>query len=220
MSISVRDNRLWLKVYEWIKSGIFNGVLADGAPLSENMLAQETGISRTPIREALRVLAQDGFVTLVPGRGAFVAEITLESIREIYEVRRLLEPIAARTAVMRIPDDYLDRVASKWFEIRYMISERHPVEWGEIAELDKEFHLMITTNAANRRIRDILIPYAAQVERFQLMSAKALSNVEETARQHLQLIDCIRNRDGDELAGLMAEHIISSEENVMKMFNP
>jgi DNA-binding GntR family transcriptional regulator len=220
MTISVKDNRLWLKVYEWIKSGIFNGVLADGVPLSENMLAQETGISRTPIREALRVLAQDGFVTLVPGRGAFVAEITLESIREIYEVRRLLEPIAARTAVMRIPDDYLDRVASKWFEIRYMIDERHPVKWEDIAELDKEFHLMITTNAANRRIRDILVPYAAQVERFQLMSAKALSNVEETARQHLQLIDCIRKRDGDELAGLMAEHIVSSEENVMKMFNP
>ncbi|MDR0652535.1 MAG: GntR family transcriptional regulator, partial [Synergistaceae bacterium] len=72
MGISVRDNRLWLKVYEWIKGGIFSGALADGTPLSENMLAQETGISRTPIREALRVLAQDGFVVLVPGKGAFV----------------------------------------------------------------------------------------------------------------------------------------------------
>ncbi|MDR1651276.1 MAG: GntR family transcriptional regulator [Synergistaceae bacterium] len=220
MDVSVRDNRLWLKVYEWIKSGVFSGALAGGEPLSESMLAQETGISRTPIREALRVLARDGFVTLVPGKGAFVAEITLESIREIYEVRRLLEPYAARTAVMRILDDYLDRAASKWREIKSMINERRPVEWGEIADLDREFHLMITTNAANRRIRDILIPYAAQVERFQLMSAKALSDVGETARQHLQLIDCIRRRDGDELAGLMLEHIVSSEENVMKIFVP
>jgi DNA-binding GntR family transcriptional regulator len=214
------DSRLWVRAYDWVKSGIFSGGLEDGAPLSENMLAQEIKISRTPIREALRKLAQDGYITLVPGKGAFVSSVSVDDVREVYEIRKLLEPYAARTAVYRIPASYIEEVERKWRETESILTDGHEINWSSVATLDVSFHSSLTRYTANGRLRDTMLPYNAQIERFQLLSAKSLSNLMETTKQHLNLIECIKKKDGDELANQLLQHIISSEENVMKLYVP
>jgi DNA-binding GntR family transcriptional regulator len=216
----INDKRLWVKAYDWVKENLFSGTLEEGAPLSENMLAQEVKISRTPIREALRQLAQDGFITLVPGKGAFVSSTTIDDVREIYEIRRLLEPYAARTAVYRIPDSYIDEIEEKWKETVSNLTDGRNINLSDVAALDMSFHSALIRYTANGRLRDAMQPYNAQIERFQLLSAKSLSNLMETTKQHLNLIECIRRRDGDELACQLLSHIISSEENVMKLYLP
>jgi DNA-binding GntR family transcriptional regulator len=216
----INDKRLWVKAYDWVKKSVFNGDLEEGAPLSENMLAQEVEISRTPIREALRKLAQDGFIVLVPGKGAFVSSVTVDDVREIYEIRKLLEPYAARTAVYRIPGSYLDEIEEKWKDVITNLTEGRDINLSDVAALDMSFHSALIRYTANGRLRDAMLPYNAQIERFQLLSAKSLSNLLETTKQHLNLIKCIRKRDGDELACQLLEHIISSESNVMKLYLP
>ena len=97
------DKAVWIKAYDWIKDGVDAGRLKMGEPLPETWLANEVGVSRTPVREALRVLEQDGYIKIVPLKGAFVSEISLEDVREIYDIRKLLEPFAALTAANRMP---------------------------------------------------------------------------------------------------------------------
>jgi DNA-binding GntR family transcriptional regulator len=216
----IGDKRLWVKAYDWVKESIFSGKLEEGLPLSENMLAQEVKMSRTPIREALRKLAQDGFVMLVPGKGAIVSATSIDDVREIYEIRRLLEPYAARTAVYRIPDGFIDEIEEKWEDTVSKLRDGCEINLSDVAALDMSFHSSLIRYTANGRLRDAMLPYNAQIERFQLLSAKSLSNLMETTKQHLNLIECIRKRDGDELACQLLKHIISSEENVMRLYLP
>ncbi|MDR2529370.1 MAG: GntR family transcriptional regulator [Synergistaceae bacterium] len=214
------DNKLWVKAYEWVKNGIFNGSLNEGMPLSEGMMARKINISRTPIREALRILERDGYVSLVPGKGAFISSVSMEVVREIYEIRRLLEPYAARTAVRRIPENLLREAEEQWLKIQATLEKGGKIDWPKIASLDKDLHIMITAHTANGQIRNILLPYNARVERFQLLSAIALSNLRETVQQHLDIIACIKARDENELAELLLEHIISSEKNIRRLYSP
>lgn len=214
----VKDNRLWTKAYKWVKDSVLNGDLEDGEPLSESRLAMLVNISRTPIREAFRALARDGYVKLIPGKGAFVSAISMEDVKEIYVVRKLLEPFAARSAVRYIPESVLAEIEDRWREKETKLRDGHEVGLREIAALDMEFHSVITKYSQNGRIRKILSPYHAQIERFQLLSAKSLSNLFDTIGQHIDLVECIKKRDSDEIANLLLRHIKSSEENIMRLY--
>ncbi|MDR3254309.1 MAG: GntR family transcriptional regulator [Synergistaceae bacterium] len=218
MNTVVKDSRLWTKAYEWVKDSVLNGGLEDGEPLSESRLATLVNISRTPIREAFRALARDGYVNLIPGKGAFVSAISVEDVKEIYEVRKLLEPFAARSAVRYIPEALIAEIEDRWREKETKLKDGREVSLREIAALDMEFHAAITKYTQNERIRNILSPYNAQIERFQLLSAKSLSNLFDTIGQHLDLVERIKKRDGGEIACLLLKHIESSEENILRLY--
>jgi len=211
-----KDNRLWVTAYKWIKDAIDSGVLRSGEPLSENRLSQEIEISRTPIREALRVLAQEGYIKIVPAKGAFVSEISLEDVKEIYDIRKLLEPFAALSAVQRVPEEDILALENDWHGIKKRVSRGESVPWSEVAAIDKRFHFTLIKYSTNKRIQQILSSYHAQIERFQSLSAQSLANVEDTVNQHLDLISCLKKRDGKELSDSLYEHIVKSEANVLK----
>lgn len=213
---AAKDNRLWVTAYKWIKDAIESGALNTGEPLSENRLSQEIEISRTPIREALRVLAQEGYVRIVPAKGAFVSEISLEDVKEIYDIRKLLEPFAALSAVTRVPEEEILALESDWKGIQARVAEGESVPWSEVAAIDQRFHFTLIQHSTNKRVQQILSSYHAQIERFQSLSAKSLANVENTVRQHLELIACLKERDGRELSERLYDHIVKSEENVLK----
>jgi DNA-binding GntR family transcriptional regulator len=213
---AAKDNRLWVTAYKWIKDAIESGELNTGEPLSENRLSQEIEISRTPIREALRVLAQEGYVRIVPAKGAFVSEISLEDVKEIYDIRKLLEPFAALSAVTRVPEEEILALESDWQGIQARVAEGESVPWSEVAAIDQRFHFTLIQHSTNKRVQQILSSYHAQIERFQSLSAKSLANVENTVRQHLELIACLKGRDGRELSERLYDHIVKSEENVLK----
>lgn len=211
-----RDNRLWVTAYKWIKDAIESDALKAGEPLSENRLSQEIEISRTPIREALRVLAQEGYVRIVPAKGAFVSEISLEDVKEIYDIRKLLEPFASLSAVNRVPEEDILALERDWNEIRSRVAEGEPVPWSEVAAIDKRFHFTLIRHSTNKRIQQILSSYHAQIERFQSLSAKSLANVEDTVLQHLELLACLKERDARGFSERLYDHIVKSEENVLK----
>ncbi|MFA0888420.1 MAG: GntR family transcriptional regulator [Synergistales bacterium] len=211
-----KDNRLWVRAYKWIKDAIDGGVLKTGEPLSENRLSQEIEISRTPIREALRVLAQEGYVRIVPAKGAFVSEVSLEDLKEIYDIRKLLEPFAAVSAVHRVPEAEIRALENEWHDIQGRVAKGESVPWSDLAAIDQRFHFTLIRHSTNKRIQQILFSYHAQIERFQSLSAKSLANVEDTVRQHIELIACLKERNGKLLSERLYEHIVKSEENVLK----
>lgn len=205
----------WTKAYEWIRDAIESGELEMGTPLPENLLAKEIGVSRTPIREALRSLEQDGYVKIIPQKGAFVSEISLEDLKEIYDIRKLLEPFAALSAVNRIPEEEIDEMEKGWKALK-KAALAGEVDLTRVSEMDLLLHLTITKYATNKRIGAIITTYHAQIKRFQKLSAQSLSNIHETIGQHLEILEKLRERDARGLSSLLYEHIAKSESNIMK----
>ncbi|EFQ22647.1 transcriptional regulator, GntR family [Aminomonas paucivorans DSM 12260] len=218
MGRNPQDNRLSMKAYEWIRDEILANRLHEGEPLSENRLAQELAISRTPIREALRNLEQDGFVKSVPGKGAFVAEVSREDVVEIYELRLLLEPLAARTAVGRVPEEAIDALEADWRDLRDRAARGEAVEYEEVHLLDRRSHGLLNEHSSNRKLRQILSLLHSQIERFQFLSARSLADVRDTAAQHLEICAVLRRRDPEALARLLEEHIRRSEDYILSRY--
>ncbi|MCE5201703.1 MAG: GntR family transcriptional regulator [Synergistaceae bacterium] len=205
----------WTKAYEWIRDAIEAREIEMGAPLPENHLAREIGVSRTPIREALRSLEQDGYVKIIPQKGAFVSEISLEDLKEIYDIRKLLEPFAALSAVNRIPEEEIDEMEKGWKALK-KAAMAGEVDLTRVSEMDLLLHMTITKYATNKRIGVIISTYHAQIKRFQKLSAQSLSNIHETIGQHLEILEKLRERDARGLSSLLYEHIAKSESNIMK----
>lgn len=205
----------WTKAYEWIRDAIESGELEMGTPLPENLLAKEIGVSRTPIREALRSLEQDGYVKIIPQKGAFVSEISLEDLKEIYDIRKFLEPFAALSAVNRIPDGEIDEMERGWKALK-RAALAGEVSLSKVSEMDLLLHMTITKYATNKRIGAIITTYHAQIQRFQKLSAQSLANIHETIGQHVEILEKLRERDARGLSSLLYEHIAKSESNIMK----
>ena len=205
----------WTKAYEWIRDAIESGELEMGTPLPENLLAREIGVSRTPIREALRSLEQDGYVKIIPQKGAFVSEISLEDLKEIYDIRKLLEPFAALSAVNRIPEEEIDEMERGWKALK-KAALAGEVDLTRVSDMDLLLHLTITKYATNKRIGAIITTYHAQIKRFQKLSAQSLANIHETIGQHVEILEKLRDRDARGLSSLLYEHIAKSESNIMK----
>lgn len=210
------DKSSWLRAYNWIKYAIESGELEMGAPLPENYLAEKIGVSRTPVREALRFLEQDGFVTIVPTKGAFVSEISLEDVKEIYDIRKLLEPFASLSAVNRVPEEEIDLMEKGWIEIQKMVDEGNLIDWNQISDMDYCLHFTIIKYSINKRISTILSSYHSQIKRFQLLSAESLADVKNTIKQHVDLLECLRERDSKKFSTQLHEHIVKSEDNILK----
>ncbi|MFA7207844.1 MAG: GntR family transcriptional regulator [Synergistaceae bacterium] len=205
----------WTKAYEWIRDAIEAREIEMGAPLPENHLAREIGVSRTPIREALRSLEQDGYVKIIPQKGAFVSEISLEDLKEIYDIRKLLEPFAALSAVNRIPEEEIDEMERGWKALK-KAALAGEVDLTRVSDMDLLLHLTITKYATNKRIGAIITTYHAQIKRFQKLSAQSLANIHETIGQHVEILEKLRDRDARGLSSLLYEHIAKSESNIMK----
>lgn len=206
----------WIKAYDWMKEEIESGRVKMGEPLPEMALAKKIGVSRTPIREAMRVLEQEGYVKIVPNRGAFVSEISVDDIREIYEIRKLLEPFAALSAALRISDEEIASLDHDWKALNRAFKHAGNVDISKVAALDIKLHLTIANCSENRRIGAIISSYHVQIKRFQRLSVQSLADTQNTINQHLCIIECLKKRSPEELRLCLYDHVVNSEGFIMK----
>ncbi len=214
--MSKNERASWVKAYNWIKEGIDSCALKMGEPLPETFIANETGVSRTPVREALRVLEQDGYIKIVPLKGAFVSEISLEDVREIYDIRKLLEPFAALSAANRIPDSEIKEMSAEWERLSKRAENGEEIDFSTVADCDLKLHFTIAKYATNRRIGAILMSYHVQIKRFQRLSAQSLADIRNSIEQHIIILNCIKRRDPKALHACLYDHVVNSEGYIMK----
>ena len=211
-------NKLWIQAYEWIKEGIISGQLKPEEPLSENRLSREIQISRTPIREALMILEQEGYVKLLPSKGAFVTKISLEDVKEIYDIRKLLEPFVALSATLRVPDIEIQKLDEEWDNIKKRLNNGEIIKWTDLAKADKNFHFTLIRYSSNKRVKHMLTSCHAQIERFQSLSAESFADIENTIQQHVVLITLLKNRDANGLSQKIYEHILRGERKILSEY--
>src|SRR5690606_7880656 len=150
-------------VFDALREAIINGTLKPRERLMEIQLAEELGVSRTPIREALRKLEIEGFIVMVPRKGAYVADLSFKDIADVFEIRSALEGLAAELAAERITDEELDEME------RLLIEKAEAIASNDMEKLvlvDTKFHEAIYKASRNERLTNIISNLREQIQRY------------------------------------------------------
>lgn len=211
------------RLVEELQRRIFSGDLPVGSWLRHAALADEFGVSRTPVREALRILGAQGIVTIVPNRGARVNGHSGRDIRELGAVRAELEGLAAELAAQRIDDDELTRLQSAWQSYDLAVADRPPATGNEAdyeqaralwATANDEFHSVILEASGNRQLALSIAEVSRRLPRNSAFSAYAGNSrlLRQNSDEHKAIAEAIANGDAKRARAAMTRHIRSSAE--------
>lgn len=200
-------------VCETIRQAIIDGTFSPGERLMEIQMADEMGVSRTPVREAIRKLELEGFVVMIPRRGTYVADISIKDITEIYEIRTSLDVLAAGLAAERITDEELETLNRLLVEIGQHINDKN---MEKIVEADTAFHDVLYQASRNERLCSIINNLREQLTGIRGRSMSYPGRLIETMDEHRSLIDCIASRDVERAQDAARVHIENAEHTLMK----
>lgn len=200
-------------VCENIRQAIIDGTFSPGERLMEIQLADEMGVSRTPVREAIRKLELEGFVVMIPRRGTYVADISIRDITEIYEIRTCLDVLSAGLAAERITDEELEALNRLLVEIGQYIAENN---MEKIVEADTAFHDILYQASRNERLRSIINNLREQLTGIRGRSMSYPGRLVETMDEHRALVDSIATRDVERAQNAARVHIENAEHTLMK----
>ncbi len=191
------------RAYEAIRDAIVNWELQPGEPLFEEALASKLNVSRTPIREALLLLSQENFVRIVPGRGAFVAEITAKEIVDVYQMRQALEALAARLVASRddIPGEF-ETLLQEFDKAPQLVDQGDERAYNDLARRMDE---LIVKTAGNDLLRNTLEGLWRQSAWVRPLGRREL--VLETVDEDKEILRAILERKPDRAAELVASHL-------------
>ena len=193
-------------VYEEVREAIIGLRLKPGEPLREAAIAEQLGVSKTPVREALARLEREGLVETASFKGAVVSGYSDEDLREIYELRELLEGAAARIAAETIREGALEQLESLVSEGRRL---RGTPRSAELADLLGEFDRVIFDQVENRRIRGLIANLQAHLTRVGKLTEEIPGRVDASVDEHDRIVSAIRARDPDGAERAMRDHIRS-----------
>ena len=201
-------------VFETLRDAIITQVLKPGERLMEIQLADEMGVSRTPVREAIRKLELEGLVVMVPRKGAYVAGVSMKDIHEVYEVRAALEMLAVTLAAERITDEELDALERQ--VLRESEAEENSDEnaLDNIIYIDSTFHDIIYQAAHNQRLVQFVNILQEQLQLFRAASLSRPGRSKTALDEHKQIVEALAERNG-ELASRLAKEHIENAENAM-----
>ena len=193
-----------VQIADMLRDMIMTGKLAEGDKVNEGELCETMGISKTPLREALRVLSVEGLIRLVPNRGAFVTKPTFEEIAEIFDVMSLLEGYCARAACEKMtPKDFtrLEKLHAK-LEDNF---ERRDQE--EYIRFNNRYHSLVQEIAGNRTLNQIVDGLRKKILLYRFQSLNLPARFECSIREHRNLLDAFRKRDQSRAEFLMRDHL-------------
>lgn len=210
-----QENSLRSHVFQSIRDNILNGTYKEHEELREVALGKELGVSRTPVREALRHLELEGLVTIIPNKGAFVTGITEKDVQDIYEMRFMLEGLCARWATEHIKEEQIEELEEIIFLSEFH-SRREGSSADQVADLDGRFHMVLYEASQSRILSHVLTDF----HRYSLMARRSSMVSEERARksirEHKQILRAIRDRDANLAEQLANEHVLHVMQNMRK----
>lgn len=199
------------KVYEVIKEEILCGRYAPGDTLNERRLSEELGISRTPVREGLQMLAQEGWLQMETYKGAVVREFELEYLRDVAQIRSVLESCAAENAARNITDEGIQQLEENQKAQQDSLSKFDVYDY---MLLDRKFHTTISNYSGNKELIHLLQNY---YDMYRYLGTQAVMNKEErrwtTLAEHQAVLDALKSHDPQKAVRAMNAHMKSTMEN-------
>ncbi len=198
-------------VLEALREAIMSGSLQPRERLMEIQLAEELGVSRTPVREALRKLELEGFIVMVPRKGAYVSDLSMKDIADVFEIRAALEGLAAALAAERITEEELETMERLLVEKGEAINQN---DIDKLVEVDTKFHETMYKASRNERLSSIISNLREQIQRFRLSSLSVPGRKKDSLDEHRNIVEAIQARDV-QLARYLAQEHIENAENVL-----
>lgn len=199
-------------VFNTLRQAILRGELKPGERLMEIQLANKLGVSRTPIREAIRKLELEGLVLMIPRKGAEVADITEKSLLDVLEVRRALEELSADLACDRITEEEIAELKAAAEEFKKTLKSS---DVTEIAEADVKFHDVIYLATKNQKLIQLLNNLREQMYRYRVEYLKREEVYEQLIREHEEIIEHISRKEKEEAVQIVCKHIDNQMDTVM-----
>jgi len=210
-----KDNSLSGIVYQAIYKQILAGKLKPGEKITEAGISNSMEISRAPVREALKRLAEDHLVTLVPRRGCFVSELNANEIEEIYEIRKRLECMALEYAFEKFDLRAIKELRKKFMDCKKKSGAQFVK--SEI-QLDSQLHNLISRSSGCPNLQEMLEKLRARVQMFRVREADYLERAQDAWKEHIRILDMIIASDKKNTIKSMAMHIEHTCKNVLTKF--
>ncbi len=201
-------------VFNTLREAILKGELKPGERLMELQLAAKLGVSRTPIREAIRMLEQEGLAVTIPRRGAEVAKMTEKDMNDVLQVREALDELAVSIACELITEEELEKLekATKDFEKALGTGDIK-----QIADADIEFHDIIYQASRNPKLVNILNNLREQIYRYRIQYLKDEKNYTNLLEEHREILEGLTNKDKELVESSMRRHVVNQAVAVKAM---
>ena len=208
---SKKHNSLSDTVYEDVYKRMLTGKLKSGQKITETQIAQFQGISRGPVREAMKKLAEDGLVTLIPRSGCYVWKFTREEVLEIYDIRKCLESLAMEYAFDKFDRKKLETLRERFRKSMLLKDEKFA---REELKLDSQFHALIYETAGGDNLQDMLLRLHAKTQIFRTREVQA-SRAQLALEHHTAILDAILAGKKTQAIKLLENHIETSRKYIL-----
>ena len=198
------------KVYDRIREDILNGVYEEHEELKEATLGEKMGVSRTPVREALRQLELEGLVEIIPNKGARVTGITKKDIEDIYQIRYLLEGLSARWATEYITEEQIEKMEETLYLTEFHAKKGN---FPQVYELDSQFHELMYEASGSKMLNHILTDFHMYVTRIRRTSLALDNRSKNSTEEHRAILDAIKARDAQKAEECAHNHVKSTIKN-------
>lgn len=199
-------------IFNTLREAIIVGELKPGERLMEVQLAEKMGVSRTPVREAIRKLELEGLVTMVPRKGAHVASLSPKNIVDVLEVRSALDGLAASLSSLKMKDEQIKELKQINKQFASFVAKENLQ--GSIKK-DVEFHEVIYRSSGNEKLMQIVSNLREQVQRFRVIYLKDYSSQKDIESEHEEIIEAIARRDPEAALNAAKKHIKNQEIGII-----
>lgn len=200
------------KVYRVLKTEIIKGSLKPGTKLLEGKIAEQMEVSRTPIREALRELAAEGFVKISPNQGVVVSNASIEDVQEVLQIRGVLEGLAARLAAKIMNKEEIKELENYLKQMEYYTNKDDALAFSE---MDAEFHELILGICGNNRLIQIRKNLSDQAHRYRIRSLSIPGRLKYSLKEHREIVEALKRKDVEQADRLSQKHIENVLENIL-----
>jgi DNA-binding GntR family transcriptional regulator len=207
------SSSLRAQVFKEIEQAILNGAFAPGDSLTELRLSAELGVSRTPVREALRQLELEGLVTTIPNKGAVVVGVSEKDIDDIYTIRSYIEGLAAKWAAAHITDDEISALREIVELQEYYVSRGDSMQ---VWHLDSRFHELIYECCRSRPLKHTLSGFHHYIQKARALSFKTAGRAVLAVQEHRAILEAIAKRDSALAEATTAAHITNARSNFLE----
>lgn len=212
----MEDNDLYSlrgRVFKKLRTDILSGKYKNNEELRENTIAKEYGVSRTPVREAIRQLELEGLVTTVPNKGAYVNSIKRKDVEDIYAIRALLEGLCARWAAEHITGEQLEAIEEILYMTRFHLEHEH---YNQLYEYDGKFHEALYGACDSPILNHLLKDFHEYIQNVRKRALKDKQRAAQCQEEHEAILAAIKAKEPDEAARLATLHIQKAAENIVR----
>ena len=200
-------------VFNTLRQAILRGELKPGERLMEIALSQRLGVSRTPVREAIRMLEQEGLVIMIPRKGAQVAEISEKDLKDVLEVRLGLEELAVRIACQRITEEELEELEQAVKEFEEAMKRD---DLGALAAADVKVHEVIYGSTHNKRLVQIISNIREQMYRYRVEYLKDVESRKRLVEEHYAVYRALKARNQQQAVKDICIHIVNQQDAILR----